>query len=149
MYMIETCAFFWNFRENVNVLKNSLLKMSNSILLGLGYYLDVLESPQFVPLIFLVYYLWRTYSYYLGRLYFKPYNRLSGQQMLSGTQIISTSHGMTGRKNEIRKAYDIPDKPPLYFSTGIRIANILHARLRQKCNNLKCDLFRCNLIAYP
>ena len=26
-----------------------------------------------------------------------PYNRLSGQQMLSGTQIISTSHGMTGR----------------------------------------------------
>ena len=31
MYMIETCAFFWIFRENVNVLKNSLLKMSNSI----------------------------------------------------------------------------------------------------------------------
>ena len=26
-----------------------------------------------------------------------PYNRLSGQQMLSGTQIITTSHGMTGR----------------------------------------------------
>jgi hypothetical protein len=26
-----------------------------------------------------------------------PYNRLSGQQKLSGTQIISTSHGMTGR----------------------------------------------------
>ena len=26
-----------------------------------------------------------------------PYNRLSGQQMLSGTQIISMSHGMTGR----------------------------------------------------
>jgi hypothetical protein len=25
MYMIETCAFLWNFRENVNVLKNSLL----------------------------------------------------------------------------------------------------------------------------
>ena len=25
----------------------------------------------------------------------------------------------------------MPDKPPLYFSTGIRIANILHARLRQ------------------
>ena len=25
-----------------------------------------------------------------------PYNPLSGQQMLSGTQIISTSHGMTG-----------------------------------------------------
>ena len=50
-------------------------------------------------------------------------------------------------KNEIRKVYDIPDKPPLYFSTGIRIANILHARLRQKCSSLKCDLFRCNLIA--
>jgi hypothetical protein len=31
MYMIKTCAFLWNFRENVNVLKNSLLKMSNSI----------------------------------------------------------------------------------------------------------------------
>ena len=31
MYMIETCAFFLNFRENVNVLKNSLLKISNSI----------------------------------------------------------------------------------------------------------------------
>ena len=41
----------------------------------------------------------------------------------------------------------MPDKPPLYFSTGIRIANILHARLRQKCSSLKCDLFRCNLIA--
>ena len=50
-------------------------------------------------------------------------------------------------KNEIRKVYDMPDKPPLYFSTGIRIANILHARLRQKCSSLKCDLFRCNLIA--
>ena len=50
-------------------------------------------------------------------------------------------------KNEIRKVYDIPDKPPLYFSTGIRIANILHARLRQKCSSLKCDLFRSNLIA--
>ena len=50
-------------------------------------------------------------------------------------------------KNEIRKVYDIPDKPPLYFSTGIRIANILHARLRQKCSSLKCDLFRCNLIS--
>jgi hypothetical protein len=37
-------------------------------------------------------------------------------------------------KNEIRKVYDIPDKPPLYFSTGFRIANILHARLRQKCS---------------
>jgi hypothetical protein len=50
-------------------------------------------------------------------------------------------------KNEIRKVYDIPDKPPLYFSTGIIIANILHARLRQKCSSLKCDLFRCNLIS--
>jgi hypothetical protein len=50
-------------------------------------------------------------------------------------------------KNEIRKVYDIPDKPPLYFSTGIRIANILHARLRKKCSSLKYDLFRCNLIA--
>ena len=50
-------------------------------------------------------------------------------------------------QNEIRKVYDIPDKPPLYFSMGIRIANILHARLRQKCSSLKCDLFRCNLIA--
>ena len=50
-------------------------------------------------------------------------------------------------KNEIRKVYDMPDKPPLYFSTGIIIANILHARLRKKCSSLKCDLFRCNLIA--
>jgi hypothetical protein len=47
-------------------------------------------------------------------------------------------------KNEI---YDMPDKPPLYFSTGIRIANILHACLRQKCSGLKYDLFRCNLLA--
>ena len=46
-------------------------------------------------------------------------------------------------KNERRKVYD---KPPLYFSTGNRIANILHACLCQKCNSLKCDLFRCNLI---
>jgi hypothetical protein len=29
--------------------------------------------------------------------YHTPYNRLFGQQMLSGTQIISTSHGITGR----------------------------------------------------
>ena len=36
---------------------------------------------------------------------------------------------------------------PLYFSTDIRITNILHARLRLKCSSLKCDLFRCNLIA--
>jgi hypothetical protein len=50
-------------------------------------------------------------------------------------------------KNEIRKVYDMPYKPPLYFSTGIRIAHILHARLRQKCSSLKSDLFRCNLIA--
>ena len=41
----------------------------------------------------------------------------------------------------------MPDKPPLYSSTGIRIANILHARLRQKCSSLKCGLLRCNLIA--
>jgi hypothetical protein len=41
-------------------------------------------------------------------------------------------------KNEIRKVYDIPDKPPLYFSTGIIIANILDARLRKKCSSLKC-----------
>ena len=50
-------------------------------------------------------------------------------------------------KNEIRKVYDIPDKAPLYLSTGIIIANILHAHLRPKCSSLKCDLFRCNLIA--
>jgi hypothetical protein len=31
----------------------------------------------------------------------------------------------------------------LILYTGIRIANILHARLRQKCGSLKCDLFRC------
>jgi hypothetical protein len=31
------------------------------------------------------------------RIEFTPYNRLSGQQMLSGIQIIFTSHGMTGR----------------------------------------------------
>ena len=50
-------------------------------------------------------------------------------------------------KNEIRKVDDMPDKPPLYFSTDIIITNILHARLRQKCRSLKSDLFRCNLIA--
>jgi superfamily I DNA/RNA helicase len=31
------------------------------------------------------------------QIYEKFHNRLSGQQMLSGTQIISTSHGITGR----------------------------------------------------
>ena len=36
-----------------------------------------------------------SYTFLLSK--FTPYNRLSGQQMLSGTQIISTSHGMTGR----------------------------------------------------
>jgi hypothetical protein len=50
-------------------------------------------------------------------------------------------------KNEIRKVYDMPDKPPLYFSTGIRIANILNALLRQKYSSLKCNLFRCYLVA--
>jgi len=38
-------------------------------------------------------------------------------------------------------------KTPFYFSTGIRIANILHARLREIYSSLKCDLFRCNLVA--
>ena len=50
-------------------------------------------------------------------------------------------------KNEIRKVYDMPVKLPFYFSNSIRIVNILHARLRKKCSSLKCDLFRCNLIA--
>ena len=36
-------------------------------------------------------------------------------------------------------------QPPLYFSVGSRFANILHARLRQNCSSLNCDLFRCNL----
>ena len=34
---------------------------------------------------------------FASKLNITPYNRLSEQQMLSGTQIISTSHGMTGR----------------------------------------------------
>jgi hypothetical protein len=41
------------------------------------------------------YIFWLTISLFI--IYYTPYNRLSGQQMLSGTQIISTSHGMTGR----------------------------------------------------
>jgi hypothetical protein len=40
-----------------------------------------------------------------------PYNRLSGQQMLSGTQIISTSHGMTGKN-----FFDV--FPPFYLLFG-------------------------------
>jgi hypothetical protein len=59
-------------------------------------------------------------------------------------QIVPESNGTWGKKNmfknQIRKVYDMPDKPPLYFSTGIIIANILHARLRQKCSSLTCDL---------
>ena len=43
---------------------------------------------------------------------------------------LRNSPGQQIFKNKIRKAYDIPDKPSLYFSTGIRIANIIHARLR-------------------
>jgi hypothetical protein len=42
----------------------------------------------------------------------------------------------------------MPDKPPLQFSTGTSIADIVHAWLRQTCSNLKCDLFRCNVIAF-
>jgi hypothetical protein len=42
----------------------------------------------------------------------------------------------------------MPDKPPLHFSTGTSIADIVHAWLRQTCSNLKCDLFRCNVIAF-
>jgi hypothetical protein len=48
-------------------------------------------------------------------------------------------------KNEIRKVDDTPDKPPLYFSTGIRIANILHAHLGQKCSSLKFFLKCINI----
>jgi len=50
-------------------------------------------------------------------------------------------------KYELRKVHATPEKTPFYFSTGIRLANILHARLRQKYSSLKYDLFRCNLVA--
>jgi hypothetical protein len=50
-------------------------------------------------------------------------------------------------KNELRKMHNMSDKPPLYFSTCIRIANIVHVRLRQKYSSLKCDLLRCNVMA--
>jgi hypothetical protein len=54
--VLETCAFFWNFRENVNVLRNSLLKMSNAIFIDwkLTKYWNLLchiwyEPPEFPP----------------------------------------------------------------------------------------------------
>ena len=37
-------------------------------------------------------------------------------------------------------------RPPSYFNTGSRMANILHTRLRRRCSSLNSDLFRCNLI---
>jgi hypothetical protein len=40
-------------------------------------------------------------------------------------------------KYELRKVYATPEKKPFYFSTGIRIVNILHARLRQKYSSLQ------------
>ena len=51
-------------------------------------------------------------------------------------------------KYELRKVYATPEKKTFYFSTGIRIVNILHARLRQKYSSLKCNLFRCYLVAF-
>ena len=46
---------------------------------------------------------------------YTPYNRLSGQQMLSGIQIISTSHGMTGNKffDQASKYNNMKLKSPL------------------------------------
>jgi hypothetical protein len=88
--MIETCAFFWNFRENVNVLKNSLLKMSNFIFIDwkLTYIKTMLGSSSHP-----------TTGYLDNRCYreLRSYLRHTEWQVGMGTQIISTSHGMTGR----------------------------------------------------
>ena len=47
-----------------------------------------------------------------------PYNRLSGQQILSGTQIISTSHGMT-----VRNFFDV--FLPFYLLLKLPIKKLL------------------------
>jgi hypothetical protein len=49
---------------------------------------------------------------------FSPYNRLSGQQILSGTQIISTSHGMT-----VRNFFDV--FLPFYLLLKLPIKKLL------------------------
>ncbi len=49
-------------------------------------------------------------------------------------------------KRRLKELYSVQLKPPAYFSTGTRLASILHTRLRRRCSSLKSDLFRCNLI---
>ena len=88
------------------------------------------KKKPFSPITYLLVALFCVYYYFL-RNYFDLRNS-SYQQLF---------------RYELLKVHDIPEEPPLHFSTGIRIANILHVRLRQKCSSIKCDLFRCNLIA--
>jgi hypothetical protein len=62
---------------------------------------------------------------------FTPYNRLSGQQMLSGTQIISTSHGMTGTK------YKKPYCYIWYANFSFVVQQIRHKFKIQKVEKMK------------
>lgn len=38
------------------------------------------------------------------------------------------------------------DKVPVYYFSGDRYLNVIHARLRNNCSSLKADLFRANLV---
>ena len=70
-------------------------------LLALTFKCPISHVCYFVLMVWLLHYLYSLHSdFYTSENIISietPYNRLSGQQMLSGTQIISKSHRMTGR----------------------------------------------------
>ena len=49
-------------------------------------------------------------------------------------------------KSKLQQKYFQPKTVPSYFSFGDRYLNVLHARLRNKCNSLNSDLFKSNLV---
>ena len=83
----------------------------------------------------------------LGPLFFLIFINDIADETIGLCRLLADDTSIGEKSYEMNSLCNMPDKPPLYFSTGIIIANILHARLRQKCSSLKCDLFRCNLIA--
>ena len=48
-----------------------------------------------------------------------------------------------------RKLSECRNKPPNYFYSGIRVAQIYHARLRLECSALRNHLFKKNLVDSP
>ena len=75
----------------------------------------------------------------LGPLFFLIFINDIADETIGLCRMLADDTSIGEKSYEMNSLCNMPDKPPLYFSTGIIIANILHARLRQKCSSLKCD----------